>query len=151
MAMSSGVTAPAEISVPVSICRAVARDFKERGITQVGAAKLLKIEPKSVANQISGNRPFSKKSAKLYADTFGYSEPYLLTGEGSLLRATGLAPKISVGEDGHVTVSLEQYKALEQRVAILEKFVTMLDVTSPMRLDSIRGPLSTPKRKNKNI
>lgn len=116
-----------EISVPASICRAVARDFKERGITQAGAAKLLNIEPKSVANQVSGNRPFSKKSAKLYAATFGYSEPYLLTGKGTLFKPKDVVPEVQVGEDGRVSITLEQYQSLEKRASMLEQIVTMLN------------------------
>ena len=128
------------------ICRAVASDFKLKGITQADAAQLLQVDPKAVANQISGKRPFGKKTAKLYASTFGYSEPFLLYGEGNLL--TTHSSK-SLGHDGElVTISLDQYKSLEQRVAILEKLVTMMDVSTPTKpVSSLQYPRQMKKRR----
>ena len=143
VALAKAAMAPAkkEITFPATVCRAVARDFKERGITHVGAAKMLEIEPKAVANQVSGNRPFSKKSAKLYAKVFGYSEPYLLTGEGSLMDEKKEKKSVGMNDVVSATVSLDQYKALEMRVAILEKFITMMDVTdkSPVKISAAKG------------
>ena len=113
------------------ICRNVASDFKLQGLTQAKAAAQLGIEPKAVANQISGKRAFGKKAAKLYAKTFGYNEAYLLYGEG------GLKVKVTPGngdraaapaEADMITIPRKDYIALENRVALLEKLVTMIDV-----------------------
>ncbi len=69
---------------PEQICRSVAADFKLRGISHADAAEKLGVNIRSVSNQISGKRPFGKKSAQKYAAAFGYEEPFLLYGAGKL-------------------------------------------------------------------
>ena len=117
---------------PVDICLTVARDFKEQGITQAGAASRLGIGVKAVANQISGKRPFSKKTARLYAETFGYSETYLLHGEGPLYVTQPSARIISDKKAQTVALkaalerALQQNQDLEQRVLVLEKQIARM-------------------------
>lgn len=102
---------PAEL-----ICRSVASDFKLRGITHLDAAKMLGVEKRTVSNQISGKRPFGKKSAQQYAKVFGYEEPYLLYGIGSLKKDEPVKQQPSSG-----------LAELTNRIAILEKMVAMQD------------------------
>ncbi len=117
---------------PADICLTVARDFKEQGITQAGAASRLGIGVKAVANQISGKRPFSKKTARLYADTFGYSETYLLHGEGPLYVTQPSAINLSDKKAQTVALkaalerALQQNQDLEQRVLVLEKQIARM-------------------------
>ena len=116
---------------PEEICRNIASDFKLMGLTQAKAAAQLGIDPKAVANQISGKRAFGKKAAKLYAKAFGYNEAYLLYGEGGLKEGPMPATvKVTVPNtaDETITISLKDFQALKNRVELLEKFVTMLDI-----------------------
>lgn len=117
---------------PANICLAISQDFKKRGITQAGAASRLGVEVKAVANQVSGKRPFSKKTAQLYASTFGYNEAFLLHGEGSLYVIKPLSGK-STQKHTKITelaIALEKVtqenKDLKMRVHSLEKQVVRL-------------------------
>lgn len=66
------------------ICRMVSADFKLRGITQAAAGEKLGVKKQVVTNQLSGRRPFGKKTARAYANAFGYNEEFLLHGFGLL-------------------------------------------------------------------
>ena len=112
-----------------AICKAVASDFKLKGLTQVGAAQLLNVDPKSVANQVSGRRPFGKKTAKLYAETFGYSEPFLLHGEGQLLSSAGSPKAVRMGDQ--ITLSAHELEDLKERIAYLEKSLRRIELATP--------------------
>lgn len=113
---------------PEDICRAIALDLKERGLTHEKAAMLLgKDNARSVSNQISGKRPFGKKSAALYARTFGYEMPYLLYGIGDLKKKTSVKQNLEPATISHRTVSWGDYQKLKNRVAQLEKMLTTVD------------------------
>ncbi len=111
--------APADTEM---ICRAVAADFKLRGITHVEAAQKLGVVPRSVSNQISGKRPFGKKSAQKYAAAFGYDEPFLLYGTGKLRRDDRV---VTVGiptvREDVVTISREEWDSIQRRLTKLER------------------------------
>ena len=49
------------------ICRIVAADFKLKGITHAAAGERLGVKKQVVTNQLSGRRPFGKKTAHAYA------------------------------------------------------------------------------------
>ena len=115
-----------EILSAADICRIVAKDLKQRGFTQAKAAELMQIDPKAVANQISGKRAFGKKAARRYANTFGYSEAFLLHGEGTL---TGKPKEESIGTEA-VILTRTQFQELVQRIASLEETVTRLNQPS---------------------
>ena len=110
----TGLTSTADI------CRAVAKDLKQRGYTQAQAAELMRISPKAEANQISGKRAFGKKAARLYSHYFGYSEPFLLHGEGSL---TGETKTNTMVAKKAIILTEEQYEQLIHRISTLEKTV----------------------------
>lgn len=115
-------------TVPAAdICRAVAKDLKQRGYTQARAAELMKIDPKAVANQISGKRAFGKKAARRYAQAFGYSEAFLLHGEGTLMGT----PKEEPAATEAVILTQAQFQQLIQRIASLENDVTRLKRQTP--------------------
>lgn len=125
------------------ICRAVAKDLKRRGYTQAQAAELMNIHPKSVANQISGKRAFGKKAAHIYAKAFGYSEAYLLHGEGSLLET----PKEETPATEAVILTLAQYKELIRRITSLEQSVANLGNPDAARIGASTPHVSAkPKR-----
>lgn len=59
--------------------------FKTKGLTQQMIAKQLGITQSYVGMLMSGNKEFGKKAARTWADTFGLSEAWLLTGEGPMI------------------------------------------------------------------
>lgn len=95
---------------PEDICRAIAEDFKARGLSHAAAARMLGVDTRSVSNQISGKRPFGKKSAQRYARVFGYDEPYLLYGIGTLKRGD---------TDTLITVEVKPGATLDDSTAML--------------------------------
>ena len=68
----------------VAICKAIAVDFKVKGLTHEAAACQLGCSKQTVSNQISGKKKFSLKSAQKYAEVFGYNLEFLLFGKGEL-------------------------------------------------------------------
>lgn len=100
------------------ICRTVAADFKRQGLSQQQAADKLGLERRAVANQISGKRPFARKTAKLYALAFGYNEDFLVNGNGKLFDEgpEGLSPQT-------VTITLKKYTDLIRENAELKALV----------------------------
>lgn len=59
-------------------------DLRRRKITLTKAAEMLGVTLGAVTNQLSGARSFGRNSARKYAETFGYSETFLLSGMGTL-------------------------------------------------------------------
>ncbi len=102
------------------ICRAVASDFKLRGITHQQAADMLGVEKRTVSNQISGKRPFGKKSAQKYSQVFGYEEPFLLYGIGELKKR-----QVSKSVPVILHQPEDNLSALSARIDILERMVAM--------------------------
>lgn len=122
------------------ICRIVAKDLKQRGYTHAKAAEVMRIDAKAVANQISGKRAFGKKAARLYAQAFGYSEPFLLHGEGSL----NGAPKEDERTEA-VILTQTQYKELIQRISTLEQTVARLNNQSLTTYSSRTAHYTSPR------
>lgn len=58
--------------------------FREMNITLTQAADKLGVSTAAVTNLLNGKRNFGRNSAKKWSDVFGFSETYLLTGEGEL-------------------------------------------------------------------
>ena len=67
-----------------AICAAIRGFFASKKITMTEAAQRLGLSKAAVSNQLDG-RPFGQRTAAKWADTFGFSASYLLTGEGSLV------------------------------------------------------------------
>lgn len=66
------------------ICLEIKAYLARKGITIKEAAALLGGTPQTVTSQLSG-RTFGRNSARRYAEVFGFSETYLMTGEGQLV------------------------------------------------------------------
>ena len=87
---STPIVSPAEFDYNArlksreEICRIVAADFKLKGITHAAAGERLGVKKQVVTNQLSGRRPFGKRTAHAYALAFGYNEEFLLHGFGYL-------------------------------------------------------------------
>lgn len=68
----------------ITVCEAVRAYFRRQKISLNEVARRLDMTQPGVSNQLAG-RAFSQKSAAKWAETFGFSASYLLTGEGSLV------------------------------------------------------------------
>lgn len=67
-----------------TVCEALRAYFRSHKISISEAARRLNLTQPAVSSQLQG-RAFSQKSAARWAETFGFSAAYLLTGEGSLV------------------------------------------------------------------
>ena len=67
-----------------TVCEAVRAYFRSKKISIEEAAQRLNMTRPAVSQQLCG-RSFSQKSAAKWAETFGFSASYLLTGEGTLV------------------------------------------------------------------
>lgn len=72
---------------PTDIGKKIKEYFTESGISQIEAAKILKVRQAAVSNQLNG-RPFGKNSAAKWNRAFGFRINWLLTGEGPMFDAT---------------------------------------------------------------
>lgn len=69
----------------------------ENGISITEMAKKAKVSPAYMSQIVNGKKLLGKKQAKNFHELFGFSEDFLLTGNGSLI-----AP-IEISEEGAVT------------------------------------------------
>lgn len=103
--------------------------FSGQQMTMAQVAERLGVTPPAVTNQLGG-RPFSAKMAHRYADEFGFSVEYLLTGEGSLF------PQMEKNLDGAERVPIVPYAV---RGGALQGFSEGVEewecerITSPIR------------------
>lgn len=106
----------------------VKMDLHRRKITMTKAAEMLGVTLGAVTNQLSGTRPFGRNSARKYAETFGYSEQYLVTGYGSLY---GDAPEQAAPPEPKRNVEItpetaEMYtsmaKSIETLASLLQRY-----------------------------
>ena len=67
----------------IEIGKKIKEYFSESGISQIDAAKKLKVQQAAVSNQLNG-RPFGKNSAAKWNRVFGFRINWLLTGEGPM-------------------------------------------------------------------
>lgn len=128
------------VAGPDLICRTVASDFKLMGITHEDAAKLLGVDKRTVSNQISGKRPFGKKSAHRYAEVFGYDEPYLLYGIGGLRSINDTHPNLNRALNKAIF-----NKSYDEKIALLTKRISVLEDLVDIQRKQI-STLTTKKR-----
>ena len=94
---------------------AVSRWFKSQGISHAEAAQRLGVAPASVSMQISW-RHFSPKSARRWSEVFGFSEKFLLTGEGPIMnRQSGYRKIIAENDELRNTVKRQESELLHYR------------------------------------
>ena len=62
--------------------------FKAQGITQEVIASQLGVSQQYVSGLLSGKKPFGKKQAQRFAELWGISPSWLLTGEGEMLHCS---------------------------------------------------------------
>lgn len=60
--------------------------FDQKGVSQVDIAAQLGVSKAYINSLFTGRRPFGKKQAELWAEKFGFSKAWLLTGNGEMLK-----------------------------------------------------------------
>lgn len=65
-------------------CEDLKNFFKAQGLTQQSIAERLNVSQSYVGMLMSGSKAFGKNAAQTWADMFGLSAAWLLTGEGSI-------------------------------------------------------------------
>lgn len=75
-----------EKKTPEEVLRSVSLDFKRRGITHADAAEKMGFGSKqTVSNILAAKKYMSPTQALRFTEAFGYSQIYLMSGEGELL------------------------------------------------------------------
>ena len=108
-----------------AICKAIAVDFKVKGLTHETAAGQLGCGKQTVSNQISGKKKFSLKTAQKYAETFGYNLEFLLFGKGELngsssgLISADEAPSVRESDECSASISVKQLNQIQDLLRVL--------------------------------
>ena len=129
------------------ICKAIAADFKMRGLTHGAAAEMLGLCKQTVSNQISGKKKFSLKAAQRYADAFGYSIDFLLFGKGELRKGGRMTP---TGEIKPIaTMSEDSVLTLQKRLNLAHRLFRVLN--NPDALEAFEAAMSDDYAKYCNL
>lgn len=72
------------VATPEEVCRAVATDLRNQGITHEEVGKSIGKTRSIVSNVLSSKKRFSKAMASLFNRAYGYNINYLLYGEGPM-------------------------------------------------------------------
>ena len=79
---------PDKLKIPAirtdRVTPAIKADLKKRKLTYKDVAEKLGTTKQTIANRLSGKRPFTKKTARKWVAEFGYSMDFLLFGWGTL-------------------------------------------------------------------
>ncbi len=108
-----------------AICKAIAVDFKVKGLTHETAAGKLGCSKQTVSNQISGKKKFSLKTAQKYAEVFGYNLDFLLFGKGELnacqtnVNSKDVATTVPVRNEVSASISVKQLKQIRNLLRVL--------------------------------
>ncbi len=103
---------------PKEVRRSLAADFKMRGITYQQAAERLQYRNKqSISTILSGKSEsyLPSKQAQRFHTAFGYSLPYLMTGEGQLYQDSLDAVEESNPMEGQIDIQ-PPYRGLSKEV-----------------------------------
>lgn len=90
--------------------------FKEIGISQAEISRQLGISKAAVNQYFIGTTKFGKKKAEKWAQTFGISESFLLTGKGSITSAESMQEMYE-----------EQIRTLTETIHILTEAIKSKD------------------------
>lgn len=91
--------------------------FDSQGITQQDIADRFGVSKQTINPYMTGAKPFGKKVAQRWADEFGLSASWLLTGEGEMLKGSAERSDVSLcfetiqGGIGHGTGAEQMTKA----------------------------------------
>lgn len=106
----------------------VCAEFRRRGINQMKAAEMLGIKPNGLSLYLTGKRAFGSNIARKWAEAFGFSATFLMTGEGSLVPGEVEAPAPMAAQDGGVFIpaeTLELYNSMAESIRNLTELLKM--------------------------
>lgn len=99
--------------------------FRQRGLTQQNIAERFGVSQQYVASLLNGTNPFGKKVAHKWAEEFGLSEAWLLTGVGDIT-TTGVVQNNQNG-DNYQGVGMTVNKTDAKFFALLRKKDEQID------------------------
>ena len=97
---------------PKEVKRAISKDLKSRRISHETAASLLGMGKQTFSNLLYLPKYFTRSMAVRFHDSFGYSVPFLISGEGDLLRGNTdikISPTAAFGADSTYISILEDH------------------------------------------
>lgn len=101
--------------------------FNKVGLTQTDAAKKSGVGRSRLCNIIGGRESVGVKAARKLSMTYGFSMPFLISGEGTLFAPNASVPAspttnnlTNIG-DNNTNIIGESNEALKARIAVLEK------------------------------
>lgn len=97
--------------------------FRARGLTQQNIADQLGVSQSYVGMLMSGGKDFGKNAAQTWAEAFGLSASWLLTGEGSMFGGVQQNNQNGDNMQGVVTV----HKGDAEYIAMLKKRDEQID------------------------
>lgn len=107
----------------------VCAEFRRRGINQLKAAEMLGIKPNGLSLYLTGKRAFGSNIARKWAETFGFSATFLMTGEGTLVPGEQEAPTAPASPAaGGVFIpaeTLELYNSMAESIRNLTELLKM--------------------------
>lgn len=102
-----------------TIARNVKAEFTKRGLSTKDVADIIESSQQLVCIYLSGTRGFGRKTAKVFADAFGFNMEYLLTGEGELLRK-------EQAQSSDMSALMTRIESLEAQVSMLSQSISLL-------------------------
>ena len=100
------------VTTAVDVARMVRDDLESQGFKLADAARKIKKSPQNFHNMIRGNNRFSRKTAQLLHDEYGYSIRFLTEGKGSLYENEKEEYETLIPEPTDVNEELNFYKRL---------------------------------------
>lgn len=117
------------------IANQIKRTLAGRGIPLNKAAQLLGVTPQGINSQLSG-RPFSRKTAMMYNQVFGFNIDYMLTGKGYL--SDDSQPSMQT-EQGVIIPreTIKMYTSMAQSIENLTTLVNQLIGQTPLKKEGL--------------
>ena len=107
----------------------VLAEFRRRGITLTKAAEILGVKQAGVSAYTTGKRAFGSNIARKWAEAFGFSATFLMTGEGALVPGELEAPTAPASPSaGGVFIpaeTLELYNSMAESIRNLTELLKM--------------------------
>ena len=110
----------------IDISNELANFFKNKGLSQTDVANMLGTSPQYISAIFSGRKNVGKKQAAKLEQLFGLSAPWLLTGEGDMLRTPIHAEEGSVQVMGNAS-NVNAGKTIDSLVELLKRKDEQID------------------------
>lgn len=116
--------------------------FNSQGITQREVAEKLGVSPAYINKLFRGEKAFGKKTAQQFQTLFGLSAPWLLTGEGEMLKHAQ-----TITGDGNVQVTGKTLDAALREVENAHNIISKMQ----QQMDTLLAVIENVKRENKEL